>query len=160
MKVTKAQLNNRYIPALAELSRQEHLTGKIAYACGRAMAKCEAAIVDIERSRVMILESRALKQEDGKSPKPSAIMKEDGKNEDGTAKMVPVLNSNGQPLFEYSFESPEKKQEAISAIAELENTEVDIDINRIPASEIIALKSFKDGGRVIFNLGDIIDHDK
>lgn len=162
MKITatKPEIVNRYAPALLDLSKVECITGKIAYNCGRTISELDNAIKYIEKSRIMILESRAVKEEDGKTCKTVPILREDGKNEDGTVKMVPTTSPDGHPLMKYLYESEEKEKEAIQAVSEMEATPVEVNVCKIPASEIMLLKNVKDGGMLIFRLGDIIDHEK
>lgn len=148
-----------YIPTLIDLSKEENITGKIAYNCGRSLTAFSNALKDFEKARIIILETKAVKGEDGKA-KIAQVLKQSGVNEDGTPKMIPVVNVNGQPEMKYVYETPEIEAGVLTEVNNLENLPMDVDIYTIPASEIIQLKSMKDGGLLIFKLGEIIDHSK
>lgn len=158
MKVTYREIVTRYMPALVLLSKSESITGKIAYACGRIMSKLNSAIADVDASRKILLESTALKDEKGQ-PVIVEITKQEGNNEDGSPKMVVQRSKNGAPLIKYKYESQQAEDLIVREIIKLEDMPSDVEIYKISASDIIDLKTLKDGGQIIFDLGDLINHD-
>lgn len=112
MKTTNKKFIHAFIPTFQELSNiaSNPKTGKLKYAIKRNLPIIEETLSKYEKSRQTIFEDRAKHDE------------------------------NGNPMFdankEYLFQSKELRKEAFEKIAELDNTEIEIDIFQISMSDL------------------------
>lgn len=74
-----------------------------------------------EETRNQLLESRAVKGEDGKPASEPAL--------DSNKEII--KNKDGSPVLKYKFESPELEKEAIDEISKLEKLEVELTLDSI-----------------------------